>query len=185
MSLNEWFEKGLTPESYINTMEDLKDGHETIDQNYQLPEDEAFFQSIKDKNLRVIVLAEVWCGHCMLNIPILLKIAHQADMSVRILPRDQNLELMDQYLTNGNRTIPIFIFIDENGNEVAKWGPMAEKTRAFVTPLREKLPAKDAEDYEEKFGEMVKITSKAFRENVELWNGVYESIKQTLTEISS
>src|SRR5690625_6161251 len=53
----------------------------------------------------------------MLNIPIFLKIAEIANMPVRFLNRDENLELMDEYLTNGNRVIPIFIFIDEDGNE--------------------------------------------------------------------
>src|SRR5699024_2702448 len=159
---------------------DLKNGHLTIDRHFKLPKDQTFIQSLQKDHLRVIILAEVWCGHCMLNIPILLHLAKKADMPVRILPRDSHLELMDQYLTNGNRTIPIFIFINEDGKEVAKWGPMAEKTRAFVAPLREKLPEKDADHYDEKFQEMVAITSKAFREDENLWKGVYESIKETL-----
>ena len=50
-----------------------------------------------------------------------------------MLLRDQNLELMDQYLTNGtSRAIPIFVFIDQNGNERAVWGPRAETVQHFV-----------------------------------------------------
>ena len=183
MGLNQWFEKGMTPEDYINTMDKLKKGHTTIYENFQMPNDEEFFNTLRNKNLRTIVLAEVWCGHCMMNIPILLRLSEKTDIPIRILPRDDNLELMDQYLTNGSRTIPIFIFIDQEGNEVAKWGPMAETTRNFVTPYREKLPPKDAEDYQEKFKEMVKITTKAFSEDHRLWDGVYNSIKQTLQQV--
>lgn len=183
MNLNEWFDQGLSVDAYLQTMDELKDGHQTIYSQFELPADDKFFHNLESKNIRTIILAEVWCGHCMLNIPIFLHISKRAKIPVKILPRDDHLELMDQYLTNGNRTIPIFIFIDEEGNEVGKWGPMAETTRAFVTPLREKLPAKDDETYDEKFREMVQITSKAFKEDRNLWSGVYESMKKTLENI--
>ncbi len=79
----------------------------------------------------------------MLNIPVLLRLSEKTNTPVRFLPRDENLELMDQYLTNGkSRTIPIFIFIDNDGNEVAKWGPIAERTKQFVDQYRESFQQK-------------------------------------------
>lgn len=183
MSLNQWFDKGLQPEEYMQHLEKHKDSFHNIYNNFTLPADDDFFKFVKEKELRVVALAEVWCGHCMLDIPILLHIAKQTHMPVRFLPRDDNLELMDQYLTNGNRTIPIFIFIDKDGNEVSKWGPIADSVREFVSQYREKLPPKDADNYEEKFREMVKITGKEFRENKSIWNDVYESIQDTLKNI--
>lgn len=183
MKLNQWYEKGITPDEYIKSLEKHKAGFSHIYANYSVPEDENFLQSIREKELRVIVLAEPWCGHCMLNIPVLLRLAEKTNMPVRLLPRDENLELMDQYLTNGkSRTIPIFIFIDNDGNEVTKWGPIAERTKQFVDQFREKLPAKDAPDYDEKFTEMIGITAKAFKEDNQLWSGAYESMKETLLE---
>jgi len=183
MSLNQWYDKGLKPEEYMARLDKHKEGFHHIFNNFNLPADDDFFTSVKEKNLRVVALAEAWCGHCMLDIPILLRIAEKTNMSVRFLPRDDNLELMDQYLTNGNRTIPIFIFIDEHGNEVAKWGPIADRVKAFVSQYRGKLPPKDADDYEEKFKEMIKITGKAFKEDESIWNDVYEDIKETLSHI--
>lgn len=182
MGLNRWFEKGLTPEQYIDQHEHHEENFKNILNKFSVPEDDSFFTLLKEKNLRAIILAEVWCGHCMLNIPIFLNLAEKVNMPVRFLNRDENLELMDQYVTNGNRTIPIFIFIDEDGNEVAKWGPMANTTREFVAPLRENMPPKDDEHYDEKFKEMVKITSKEFGGNEKLWIGVYESMKEELSK---
>src|SRR5690625_4882491 len=109
MNLNNWFDKGLLTDEYEKQLDDHKDNYYNIFNNYEVPEDEEFFSQLKNKNWRAIVLAEVWCGHCMLNIPIFLKIAEKANMPVRFLNRDENLELMDEYLTNGNRVIPIFI----------------------------------------------------------------------------
>lgn len=181
MDLNQWFEKGIEAHEYTSTLDTHKEAFYHIYKNFSLPEDESFFQSLRKKNWRALILAEVWCGHCMLNIPIFLRIAEKVNMPVKFFRRDENLELMDQYLTNGkSRTIPIFVFIDEAGNEVAKWGPMAEVTKQFIEPLKEKMPPKDAEDYDEKFKEMIKITSTAFRERTDIWNGVYESMKKAL-----
>src|SRR5699024_10002673 len=159
-----------------------KENFHNILENFKAPEDESFFASLKERNLRAFVLAEVWCGHCMLNVPIFLHLAEKANMPVRFLNRDENLELMYQYLNNGNRVIPIFIFIDQDGNEVAKWGPMAETTRSFIAPLRNNMPSKDDENYETKFKEMIAFTSKEFSSNEKLWQGVYESFKATLSK---
>lgn len=184
MSLNQWYEKGITAETYIESLDTHKENFSYIYNNIDLAtfeKDEAFFQFIEEKNLRVIALAEPWCGHCMLNVPILLRLAEKVEMPVRILPRDEHLELMDQYLTNGkSRTIPIFIFIDENGKEVAKWGPIAEETKQFTSELMKKLPAKDAVDYDEKFKAAITSVSEAFRENSDFWRYSYESMKQAL-----
>src|SRR5690625_1372892 len=177
MNLNNWFDKGLLTDEYEKQLDDHKDNYYNIFNNYEVPEDEEFFSQLKNKNWRAIVLAEVWCGHCMLNIPIFLKIAEKANMPVRFLNRDENLELMDQYLTNGNRVIPIFIFINEAGEEVCKWGPIADSVREFTSQFRDKLPAKDSPDYDEAFQKMIQKTGKAFREDENLWNEVYLSIK--------
>lgn len=83
MNLVEWFEKGLTPEQYINGMNVNKEGLETILQKFEVPtEDEAFLAKVQAENLRVIVLTEDWCGDAMLNVPILLKLAEKTDMHV-------------------------------------------------------------------------------------------------------
>ena len=54
--------------------------------------------------------------------PIIQRMAEVSQIELRFLIRDENLELMDQYLTNQTaRSIPIFIFIDEAGEEKAVW----------------------------------------------------------------
>lgn len=184
MSLHEWFEKGLTAEQYMDTLEKHKGAFHHIYNHFMLSNDAQFFYDLKEKNLRAIILAEPWCGHCLLNIPILLRLAEKAELPVKFLLRDENLELMDQYLTNGrSRTIPIMIFINESGQEVAKWGPIAPTTKQFVDQYKKDLPEKDAEGYEEAFKTMIGITAKAFQEDENLWNGVYTDMKSTLNEI--
>ena len=181
MTLNKWYDKGLTVDQYIESLKVHKEGFMHVNKNFKLPNDEVFFQSVTEKNLRVLILAEPWCGHCMFNIPVLLQLATKTDMPVRILPRDENLELMDQYLTNGkSRSVPIFIFIDESGEEVAKWGPIADRTKQFADELKVKLPEKDAEDYDDKFKEFIASIGKELRDNSDFWIASYEGMKLAL-----
>lgn len=58
------------------------------------------------------------------------RISEVANIDMRLLIRDENLELMDRYLTNGTaRAIPIFIFIDKDGNEQAVLDHAPKSTR--------------------------------------------------------
>lgn len=180
MSLQTWYEKGLTPAEYMDTLEKHKDGFHAIYEKFSVPTDAAF----EHKNIRALVLAEPWCGHCMLNLPILLQIAEQAQFDLRFLLRDENLDLMDQYLTNGkSRTVPIMIFIDKDGNQVATWGPVAPKVKAFIQEDRDELPDKSDPTYEEKFKAFAQKTSKEFTENESIWKMVYDDIKKALSSI--
>jgi len=179
MSLNDWFNRGISKEAYMDTLEDHRDNFFNIYENFEVPEtDKASLQ--EKSNLRVIALAEVWCGHCMLDVPILFKLTEAAGIPVKILPRDSHLELMDQYLTNGKRVIPIFIFIDEEGNEVAKWGPMAPEIEAYTNELKKDMPEKGAPGYDEAFKKLIGEIGETFSTDKTFWNHVYEDLKRTL-----
>lgn len=72
-----------------------------------------------------IVIAESWCGDGAQNVPILAKIAACTDkINFKIVLRDENPALMDEYLTQGKRAIPKLICIDHDTQEVlGTWGP--------------------------------------------------------------
>ena len=64
------------------------------------------FQKVKQPQTW-LVLTEGWCGDAAQNLPILNKIASDtANIDLKIVLRDENLDLMDLFLTNGGRSIP-------------------------------------------------------------------------------
>jgi len=68
------------------------------------------------------------------NLPYIVKIAELNPLiNLRILFRDQNLDVMDLYLTNGRaRSIPKLVAFDENGNELFRWGPRPKAAQEVV-----------------------------------------------------
>ena len=71
-----------------------------------------------------LLLTEAWCGDAAQNLPIIQKVADLNDkIEVKYLLRDENLDIMDAYLTNGGRSIPKLIILDEAFNELSNWGP--------------------------------------------------------------
>ncbi|TLU89601.1 thioredoxin family protein [Dyadobacter sediminis] len=70
------------------------------------------------------ILTEAWCGDAAQNIPSIVALASlNPQITVKLLLRDENPEIMDAYLTNGGRSIPKLIAVDENFNELFTWGP--------------------------------------------------------------
>jgi len=86
------------------------------------PETVRTFKSLP-KPLRVLVLAEDWCGDVVANLPILGRLANEVPtLDVRIFLRDQNLDLMERWLNQGKyQSIPVFVFFDENFRELGHW----------------------------------------------------------------
>jgi len=90
---------------------------------------------------KLLVLAEDWCGDASSTIPIVAKLANQVPgLELRILRRDENPEVMNHYLTNGSRSIPIVIALDEEFQEVGHWGPRPRELQAWVMANRPLVP---------------------------------------------
>ena len=77
-----------------------------------------------NEKLTWVILSESWCGDAAQNIPILAKIAEaNSNITIKILLRGENEEIMNQYLTNGSKSIPKLICLDKDYNELGTWGP--------------------------------------------------------------
>lgn len=111
----ERFEQGMTYEAYKAQMTRNRERLEENERTLALAEDEIAFFAELPQRLNVLVLAEDWCGDVINNLPVLGRLAEASGkLNLRIFLRDQNLDLMDQYLKDGqHRSIPVFVFFDE------------------------------------------------------------------------
>ena len=77
-----------------------------------------------------MVLTEDWCSDSAFTLPVLVEAARlNPGITLRILHRDEHLDLMDRYLTRGSRSIPKLVAFDEAGEERFVWGPRTEGAR--------------------------------------------------------
>ena len=85
-----------------------------------------------------LVITEGWCGDAAQNIPAIEKIAAESDLiETRYVLRDENLDLMDKYLTGGARSIPKLIALDaETLQEIGTWGPRPQAAMDYFHELK-------------------------------------------------
>jgi hypothetical protein len=88
------------------------------------PETLATLQNLKTP-LIWLVLTEAWCGDAAQSVPIMAKMAAETpNIDLRLILRDENLEVMDEFLTNGGRSIPKLIVLNKETLDVlGSWGP--------------------------------------------------------------
>ena len=108
--------------------------------------DVAFFKGLAQP-LNVLVLAEDGCGDVIANLPVLGRLAQESGkLNLRIFLRDQNLDLMDQYLNDGqHRSIPVFVLFDADFREIGHWIERPAKMTELVQAARRKQFANDPE----------------------------------------
>ncbi|UTE72582.1 thioredoxin family protein [Rossellomorea marisflavi] len=184
MDLMQWYQKAMSSDAYLEYMKENKERTASILEKFSIPEeDRELLERIGEHSLKVIAITEDWCGDAMVNIPILLKLAEAANIEVKMILRDENLELMDQYLTNGtSRSIPIFIIIDEEGKERMVWGPRAPMVKKVVDDENAKLPPRDHEDFPLRKKEMIQRLGNLYSTDRTIWQEVYDSLKTSLVQ---
>lgn len=103
-----------------------------------------------NRKLTWLVLTEAWCGDAAQNIPVLAKIAEESEnIDLQLILRDEHLDIMDNYLTNGGRSIPKLICLDQDTfEELGTWGPRPEPFQKMVLHYKEN-PIEDYESFTE------------------------------------
>ena len=101
-----------------------------------------------------LVIAEGWCGDAAQILPVINKIAEASEkITLKIVLRDENEELMNQFLTNGSKSIPKLIIADSSFNVINTWGP------------RPSIATKMVQDYKAEKGSL----DAEFKKNLQLW----------------
>ncbi|MGO3706608.1 MAG: thioredoxin family protein [Mesonia hippocampi] len=87
-----------------------------------------------------LVISESWCGDAAHNLPVMKKLADlNPAINLKVVLRDENLTLMDEFLTNGGRSIPKLIMFDAKAEKVlGSWGPRPEEATRLVLDYKEK-----------------------------------------------
>lgn len=148
-----------------------------IDKQCELQEDLIeIAKKIKSK-YEWVLITESWCGDGAQCIPVISKIASVIpNVELKFIFRDDNLTIMDAFLTNGSRSIPKLIIINKESEEIEGiWGPRPQAIQEMVTNFKKEFPNANHD-------ELVK--------NLHLWyardktNAVQEEFKTLLNKLT-
>ncbi len=136
MNLREYYEAGLNVDAYARLLNDDQiDLHRLYERRAEI--DPSAVETIRNAGVEhVLVITEPWCGDSLAIFPVVSRLFAEAGAKIRVVQRDQHLELIDQYLTNGGRAIPIVVVLDEAFHERCHWGPRPIPAQAIVTENR-------------------------------------------------
>ncbi len=110
-------------------------------------------EEVKDKvsnfkgQVTWLVITESWCGDAAHVIPVIHKIAELSEhIELKLVLRDDNDELMSQFLTNGGRAIAKLIMIDdETGDVLNTYGPRPSEATKMVNAYKAEHDSLSAE----------------------------------------
>ena len=91
-----------------------------------------------NKKVTWLVLTESWCGDAAQTMPVMNKLASlNSNIDFKVILRDENLALMNQFLTNGTLSIPKLLMIDDATNTAfSEWGPRPSKATQLVAEYK-------------------------------------------------
>lgn len=118
-----------------------------ISKTVQLSEDLVSKLDSTQEKQTWILISESWCGDAANSVPVLSKLAEgSSNIDLRVVLRDSNPDLMNEFLTNGGKSIPKLIVVNEAFDVKYTWGPRPLEAQKLYDEWRfseNKVPYKE------------------------------------------
>ncbi len=101
--------------------------------------------SKKDFKGKILIISEGWCGDAAMIVPVIYRFFQNRN-DVKITYRDQS-SLIDQYLTNGGKSIPIVLILNQEDEVIAHWGPRPKFGLELLKKYKENPETYTADDF--------------------------------------
>lgn len=132
----------------------IRRNKEKFEHNYQetvlTDDDIQAFRALverEDGPAKVLALGEDWCPDVFRGLPVMVRIAEAAGMELRIFPRDENLDIMNEFLNRGeHQSIPTFVFYTRDHRYIAHWLERPAKANAEIGELRKLFEGRSREE---------------------------------------
>ena len=135
----ERFARAVPYAEYLASMAVNRDQFEHYyDTAHLSDEDEAFFGRAASAGAsKMLVIAEAWCPDVYRGVPVFVRIADAAGMTLRVVTRDDNPDIMDEFLLNGTaRAIPVAVFYTDDLRYITHFSERPAIAHAYIAELR-------------------------------------------------
>lgn len=106
-----------------------------LDKTFVLTNENAHKLKTLKKEYIWLVISEGWCGDASQILPVFYKmeLAANKKIDLKIVLRDENDELMNMFLVQKSKSIPIIIILDkETGLILDHWGPRPKGAKKMI-----------------------------------------------------
>jgi hypothetical protein len=104
---------------------------------------------------KVLALGEDWCPDVVRGLPVIARIAEAAGMDLRIFPRDDNLDIMKEFLNQGeHQSIPTVVFYTRDHRYIAHWIERPAKANAELGQIQDLFTGLDREKDRDKMRDL-------------------------------
>jgi len=147
----ERFASGLTYQQYLDQ---IKVNQDQFKANYDgttvSEEDATALRALVAKPngpAKMLVLGEDWCPDVFRGMPVLARIAEASGMEMRVFPRDEHLDLIDQYLKDGQfRSIPVAVFFTSDMKYILHWIERPQQAEDEMPQMRKLFEGRTREE---------------------------------------
>lgn len=138
----ERFAQGIT---YAQWMEQIDRNQQRFVDNYEgtrvSDEDAQAFRALvasPDGPAKCLALGEAWCPDVFRGLPVIARIAESCDMELRCFFRDQNKDIMEEFLNGGEfESIPTVVFYTRDHRYIGHWVERPALARDQMSQLSE------------------------------------------------
>ena len=122
----ERFKLGLLYNDWMGQIKVNKDRFEEAYKSFHVDDaDASYIRGLLEKGegpAKVLILGEDWCPDVIRGLPVMVKFAEAVGMEARIFPRDENIDVMNEFLKDGEfQSIPTFVFYNRDHKYLDRW----------------------------------------------------------------
>ena len=136
--------------SYANFLAQAAVNVDKFEQNYKSAplsaEDLAFFKRAAAQPngpAKILAIAEAWCGDVYRELPTVARVAEATGMELRVFLRDENPDIMDEFLSNDgkSRAIPVFVFYTADMQYITHFTERSEMAHRELAEILDQVKA--------------------------------------------
>ena len=153
----ERFAQGLTYANYIDQIKVNKARFEEFYNNFQVAADETIALKALSQRpggpTKMLVLGEDWCGDVIRGMPVLARMAEAGGLEMRVFPRDEHQDIMNEFLKNGQwMSIPTAVFYTSDDQYICHWIERPEVAEREIQEIEAAIRAENPEITDQEFG---------------------------------
>ena len=153
----ERFAQGMTYDEYMDTVRVNKARIEEYYANVEVGSEQADalreLSNSEGGPARMMVIGEDWCGDVVRELPVLARVAEAAGLELRIFPRDENHDIMNEFLKEGQyMSIPVAVFYDEGHEYICHWIERSQAANREQGEIEAAIRSEDPDISDQDFG---------------------------------